>query len=98
MGTMPEGEPMTRGFNQEIRWRVPASAAKWRGKAEIVMSVADPQGDHPPKIDIRTRRTIEHPRGEGFTREGVRLTLEDASSLAKAIQHTLQKLRETDEI
>jgi len=87
---------MVRGFDQEIRWRVPATAARWRGKAEIVMSVADPKGDYPPKIDIRTRRTIEHPRGEGFTREGVRLTLEDAASLVKAIQHTLQALEDSD--
>ena len=32
-----------RGFDQTIKWRVPATAAKWRGKAEIVMSVADPK-------------------------------------------------------
>ena len=87
---------MVRGFDQEIRWRTPATAAKWKGKAEIVMSVADPQGNYPVKIDIRTRRTVEHIKGEGFTREGVRLTLEDAASLAKAIQHTLAELRETD--
>ncbi len=60
------------------------------------MSVADPIGNSPAMIDIRTRRTIEHPKGEGFTREGLRLSLEDAESLAKAIQHTLQKLRETN--
>ena len=85
-----------RGFDQEIRWRVPATTIRWRGKAEAVMSVADPKGDAEPKIDIRIRRTVEHPKGEGFTREGLRLSLEDADSLAKAIQHTLQKLRETD--
>ena len=60
------------------------------------MSVSTPIGDAPAKIDIRTRRTIEHPKGEGFTREGVRLTLEDASTLVKAIQHALDELRETD--
>ena len=86
-----------RGFDQTIKWRVPATAAKWRGKAEIVMSVADPKGDKPPAIDIRTRKTHEHPKGEGFTREGVRLTLEDATTLVKALQHTLAELRETDE-
>ena len=88
-----ESEKMSeRGFNQIIKWRVPATTAKWRGKAEIVMSVADPIGDSPPVIDIRTRKTQEHPKGEGFTREGVRLSLEDATTLAKAIQHTLQEL------
>ena len=87
-----------RGFDQEIRWRVPATSARWRGKAEIVMSISSPHGDAPPKIDIRTRRTIEHPKGEGFTREGVRLTLEEASSLVKAIEHALAELRETDVI
>ena len=85
-----------RGFDQTIKWRVPATAAKWRGKAEIVMSVADPKSDKPPAIDIRTRKTHEHPKGEGFTREGVRLTLEDATTLVKALQHTLAELRETD--
>ena len=88
---------MVRGFEQEIRWRVPATTQRWRGKAEVVMATADPHGNAEPKIDIRVRRTIEHPKGEGFTREGVRLSLEDASSLAKAIQHTLKELRETDE-
>ena len=86
-----------RGFEQRIIWRVPHSAAKWRGKAEVVMSLAIPKGsDYQAKIDIRTRRTSEHPRGEGFTREGVRLDLEDAASLAKAIEHALQEMRETD--
>ena len=87
---------MARGFEQTIRWRVPCTSVRWRGKAEVVMSVVDPIGNSPAMIDIRTRRTIEYHKGEGFTREGVRLTLEDASSLAKAIQHTLQKLGETD--
>ena len=85
-----------RGFSQVIKWRVPATTLKWRGKAEVVMSVADPKSNSEPKIDIRVRRTIEHAQGEGFTREGVRLSLEDASSLAKAIQHSLKELRETD--
>ena len=60
------------------------------------MSVADPRGNSPPMIDIRTRKTQEHPKGEGFTREGVRLSQEDASSLIKAIEHALTELRETD--
>lgn len=85
-----------RGFDQEIRWRIPASASKWRGKAEIVMSVATPKSDYPPKIDIRVRRTVEHHRGEGFTKEGIRLSLEDAASLIKALQHTLQELEDSD--
>ena len=85
-----------RGFEQTIKWRVPATSAKWRGKAEVVMSVADPRGNSPPMIDIRTRKTQEHPKGEGFTREGVRLSQEDASSLIKAIEHALTELRETD--
>jgi len=85
-----------RGFNQTIKWRVPATSSKWKGKAEVVMSVADPIGERPALIDIRVRRTSEHPNGEGFTREGVRLSQEDASSLVKAIEHALQELRETD--
>jgi hypothetical protein len=87
---------MVRGFDQEIRWRIPATAAKWRGKAEVVMTLSTPHSNYPPKIDIRTRRTVEHTTGEGYTKEGVRLTLEDAASLAKAIQQTLAELRETD--
>lgn len=87
---------MVRGFEGEIRWRVPASAAKWRGKAEVVMTLNTPYGGAEPKIDIRTRKTHEHPKGEGYTKEGVRLTLEEAHTLAKAIQHTLAELRETN--
>jgi len=89
---------MTRGFEQTILWRVPCTSVRWRGKAEVVMSVADPIGKSPAMIDIRTRRTIEHHKGEGFTKEGVRLTQEDAMSLAKALLHTLEKMRETDGI
>ena len=85
-----------RGFEQTIKWRVPATAAKWKGKAEGVMSVADPKGDKPPMIDIRTRKTQEHPKGEGFTREGVRLSQEEAASLVKAIEHALQELEGSD--
>lgn len=83
-------------FDQEIKWRVPSTTAKWKGKAEIVMSVATPKGRGKTAIDIRTRRTIEHPKGEGFTREGVRLSLEDTNTLIKALTHTLEELRETD--
>ena len=49
---------MVRGFDQEIRWRTPATAAKWKGKAEIVMSVADPIGNSPAMIDIRRMRGL----------------------------------------
>ena len=87
---------MTRGFSQTIKWRVPNISKKWKGKAETVMSIADPIGDAPALIDIRVRRTEEHPSGKGFTREGVRLSQEEAASLAKAIQHSLTELRETD--
>ena len=86
----------TRGFEQTIKWRVPCTSVKWRGKSEVVMSIVEPKGKSPAVIDIRVRKTIEHPKGEGYTREGVRLNLEDASSLAKAIQHALSELRETD--
>ena len=87
---------MTRGFEQTILWRVPCTSVRWRGKAEVVMSVADPIGKSPAMIDIRTRRTIEHHKGEGFTREGVRLSLEDTNTLIKALTHTLEELRETN--
>ena len=86
----------TRGFEQTIKWRVPCTSVKWRGKSEVVMSTVEPKGKSPAVIDIRVRKTIEHPKGEGFTREGVRLNLEDASSLAKAIQHALQEMEGSD--
>lgn len=87
---------MVRGFVQTIKWRVPNTSKKWKGKAETVMSVADPIGDAPALIDIRVRRTEEHPSGKGFTREGVRLSQEEAASLVKAIQHSLQELEGSD--
>lgn len=84
-------------FSERIVWRVPASASKWRGKAEVVMKVVTVPGRRdPPKIDIRVQRTAEHPKGEGFTREGVRLDLEDVASLVKALQHTLRELEGSD--
>ena len=88
---------MVRGFTQTIKWRVPNTSKKWKGKAETVMSVAVPIGDAPALIDIRVRRTEEHPSGKGFRREGVRLSQEEAASLVKAIQHSLTELREIDD-
>ena len=88
---------MRRGYVQTIKWRVPNTSKKWKGKAETVMSVADPICDEPALIDIRVRRTEEHPSGKGFTREGVRLSQEEAASLVKAIQHSLTELREIDD-
>ena len=87
---------MSRGCVQTIKWRVPNISKKWKGKAETVMSVADPIGDAPALIDIRVRRTEEHPSGKGFTREGVRLSQEEAASLVKAIEHALQELEGSD--
>jgi len=84
-------------FHEEVIWRVPATTSKWRGRAEVLMKVVTVPGRRdPPKIDIRVHRTQEHTNGEGPTREGVRLDVEDVSTLVKALQHTLRELEESD--
>jgi len=83
--------PPTKRYNypQEIKWRVPCISRRWRGKAEVVMTKSDIPNIG-AYIDIRIRKTIEHPSGVGFTREGVRLPARDAASLCKAIMAALQ--------
>ena len=88
---------MKGGFHHDMIWRVPCSTKKWKGQAENVMSVVTNLTNKVVHIDIRVRRTVEHHKGEGYTREGVRLNLEDASLLAKAIQHALRELEEGED-
>ena len=78
-------------FPQYIIWRRPATSKKHRGKYEIVMTTVHlPSG---VQLDIRHKKND----GGTFTKEGVRLTVENANSLHKALGKILQEIeREED--
>ena len=83
-----------KAYPQYIVWRKPATSKRHKGRKETVLTkVYPPSG---PQVDIRLRNNVTG----GFTREGIRLSLEDAVSLSKAltklVEH-LQEERESDE-
>lgn len=81
-------------MGQTVHWKAPTTTRKWKGLAEVVMTVVttDRKGDE-PRIDVRVMRTTDHPSGAGYTREGVRMTMEDAYSLAQAIIRTVDSIK-----
>ena len=50
--------------------------------------------DNGEYIDIRVRRTAEHPKGEGWTGTGFRIPIDQALSLSKALEHILSERTE----
>jgi len=81
-------------MTQTVQWKAPCTMRKWKKKAAVVMSVVTSEKkDVAPNIDIRVMRTTDHPSGAGYTREGFRMTMEDAYSLAQAIIHTVDSLK-----
>ena len=83
---------MTGWGEQVIRWRTPHTARKWKGCAELIISTIEhTNGEY---IDIRVRRTAEHPKGEGWTGTGFRIPIDQALSLSKALEHILSERTE----
>jgi hypothetical protein len=80
---------------QRIRWRIPHTSPKFRGNAEVVISTIESRGGA-KYIDIRIRRTPDHPRGEGWTQRGMRLLPDQALSLSKALPHILKEWEDDD--
>ena len=84
-----------KAYPQYIVWRKPATSKRHKGKKETVLTkVYPPSG---PQVDIRLRNIVTG----GFTREGVRLSLEDAVSLSKALVKLVEPLdeeRESEEV
>ena len=85
---------MTAGVKEQvIRWRSPHTSPKYDGKAEVVMSTVE-MNNGTRYIDIRIRKTAEHPKGEGFTGKGMRILPDQALSLQKALNHVLSEWSE----
>ena len=81
-------------MTQTVQWKAPCTMRKWKKQAEVVMSVVTSEKENvEPTIDIRVRRTTDHPSGAGWTREGVRMELEDAYQLAQSIIHMVDSLK-----
>jgi hypothetical protein len=77
-----------KAYPQYIVWRKPATSKRHKGKMETVLTkVYPPSGS---QVDIRLRNIVTG----GFTREGVRLSLEDAVSLSKALSRLVEHLEE----
>jgi hypothetical protein len=68
---------------------------KWKGQSEVVLStVTNDKEPDDYRIDIRVRRIADHPMGAGWTRQGVRMSKEDAYSLAQAIMNSIDEVKE----
>ncbi len=83
-------ENVGKAYPQFMTWRVPYKSPKWKGLAEVVITTNWSGKLQTFNIDTRVRRTREHPRGEGFTKEGIRLTIEQAMSYHKALGKTIE--------
>lgn len=80
-----------KAYPQYIVWRRPATSKRHKNKMEAVLTkVYPPSGS---QVDIRMR----HVSTGQFTKEGVRLTLEDAVSLSKALSRLVEHLQEERE-
>ena len=84
------------GFVQSVFWKSPCTIKYWRGKADVVLSIITHPEYNYDGVDIRIRRNIAHPRGTGFTKQGVRLTVEQAASMWKALGLMLGYLDEEE--
>lgn len=57
-------------MTQTVQWKAPCTMRKWKKQAEVVMSVVTSEKENvEPTIDIRVRRTTDHPSGAGWTRK-----------------------------
>jgi hypothetical protein len=77
-------------YPQYLTWRAPYKLSKWKGLAEVVISTNWSGKLQTFNIDTRVRRTSEHPKGISFTKEGIRLTVEQAISYHKALGKTIE--------
>tara|TARA_R100000234_G_scaffold119809_1_gene103854 strand:- start:326 stop:598 length:273 start_codon:yes stop_codon:yes gene_type:complete len=73
---------------QKMFWKMPCSTTALRNIADVVAShVVHPSGYE--AIDIRVRRNTAHKSGPGYTYQGVRLRMDEAVSLWKALRTVL---------
>ena len=85
-------------MTQTIQWRRPCTERKWKGQAEVVLSTVTNENEPDEyRMDIRVRRIADHPSGAGWTKQGIRVSKEDAYSLAQAIMHVIDGIDEVEE-
>ena len=87
-------------INQKVFWRIPCTTSKHRNVADVVMSHVKSKPEAPVEyeaIDIRVRKNTLHDYGPGFTHQGIRLRMEEAASLWKALGHFLGYMNEEEE-
>ena len=86
-------------MNQRIFWKVPCTTKDYSGNADVIMSHVTSKSDAPVEyeaIDIRVRRNNAHKLGPGFTKNGIRLRMDEAASLWKALGHFLHYTQEEE--
>lgn len=84
---------------QNVFWKIPCTTKKFENIGEVVMSHVASKPDADVKyegIDIRVRRNNAHKLGPGFARHGVRLRMDEAASLWKALGHFLHYTQEEE--
>ena len=94
-------EDINDSVEQNIFWKITCTHGDLWKRADVVMSHVKgrPQGplaDY-EAIDIRIRRNANHKLGPGFSIRGVRLKMEEAASLWKALGHFLRYRNEEEE-
>ena len=87
-------------MEQHIFWRIPCTMYSFKGRADVVMSHVKSKSSALSAyeaIDIRIRRTSGHRLGPGFSTKGIRLKMEEAVSLWKALGYFLNYIDEEGE-
>jgi len=73
---------------QTMFWCIPCTVHRLKNRADIVGThVVNLNGYE--AIDIRVRRNTAHRLGPGFSKEGIRLRMDEAVSLWKALGQVL---------
>ena len=83
MGDTPTDSSIPK-TSEHMFWMIPCSVYKLQNIADVVASHITHSNGY-EAIDIRVRRNTAHKSGPGFTKQGIRLRMEEAVSLWKAL-------------
>ena len=82
-------------ISEEVFWIIPCSTYKLKNKGDVIASHITHSNGY-EAIDIRVRRNTAHEMGPGFSKQGVRLRMEEAVSLWKALGKVLTFIDEEE--
>jgi len=88
---MEDAHPMI--LTQDVIWRIPCTIHKMKNKADVILSHIKHKDGY-EAVDIRLRRNNAHEYGPGFSKQGIRLRLDEAVSMWKALGKLLEFIEE----